>query len=58
MSDEAIEELVREKFNIQGGGSTHVFSTGIVYDISQTSVIPGKWNLSSRMLRPQPYTIH
>ena len=42
LSDEAIDELVREKFNIQGGGSTHVFSTGTVYDISQTSVIPGK----------------
>ena len=42
LSDEAIDELVREKFNITGGGSAHVFSTGTVYDISQTSVIPGK----------------
>ena len=42
LSDEAIEELVREKFNISGGGFTKVFSTGKVYDISQTSVIPGK----------------
>ena len=42
LSDEAIDELVREKFNLQGGGSAHVFSTGTVYDISQTSVIPGK----------------
>lgn len=42
LSDEAIDELVKEKFNLQGGGSAHVFSTGTVYDISQTSVIPGK----------------
>ena len=42
LSDEAIEELVREKFNTSGGGFTHVFSTGNVYDISQTTVIPGK----------------
>ncbi|MCL4340870.1 MAG: hypothetical protein M1431_02060 [Candidatus Thermoplasmatota archaeon] len=42
LSDEAIEELVREKFNLSGGGFTRVFSTGKVYDISQTSLIPGK----------------
>ena len=42
LSDEAIEELVREKFNLSGGGFTKVFSTGKVYDISQTSLIPGK----------------
>ena len=42
LSDEAIEELVREKFNLSGGGFTKVFSTGKVYDISQTAPIPGK----------------
>ncbi len=42
LSDEAIEELVREKFNLSGGGFTRVFSTGKVYDISQTTPIPGK----------------
>ena len=42
LSDEAIEELVREKFNLSGGGFTKVFSTGKVYDISQTTPIPGK----------------
>ena len=42
LSDEAIDELVREKFNLQGGGSAHIFSIGSVYDISQTSVIAGK----------------
>ncbi len=42
LSDEAIEELVREKFNLTGGGFTKVFSTGKVYDISQTTPIPGK----------------
>ncbi len=39
--DEAIDE-VREKFNLQGGGTAHVFSVGTVNDISQTSVIPGQ----------------
>ena len=42
LSDDAIEELVREKFNLSGGGFTRVFSTGKVYDISQTTAIPGK----------------
>ena len=42
LSDEAIEELAREKFNLSGGGFTRVFSTGKVYDISQTTPIPGK----------------
>ncbi|MEM3676294.1 MAG: hypothetical protein QXV22_04470 [Thermoplasmataceae archaeon] len=42
LSYQAIDELVREKFNLQGGGQTHVFSVGTVYDISQTTVIPGK----------------
>ena len=42
LSDEAIEELVRDKFNLSGGGFTHVFGTGKVYDISQTTPIPGK----------------
>ena len=42
LSDEAIEELVRDKFNLSGGGFTKVFSTGKVYDISQTTPIPGK----------------
>ena len=42
LSDEAIEELVREKFNLSNGGFTKVFSTGKVYDISQTTPIPGK----------------
>ena len=42
LSDEAIEELVREKFNLSGGGFTKVFGTGKVYDISQTTPIPGK----------------
>lgn len=42
LSDEAIEELVREKFNLSGGGFTKVFSTGKVYDTSQTTPIPGK----------------
>ena len=42
LSDEAIEELVREKFNLSSGGFTKVFSTGKVYDISQTTPIPGK----------------
>ena len=42
LSDEAIEELVRDKFNLSGGGFTRVFSTGKVYDISQTTPIPGK----------------
>ena len=40
--DEAIDEIVREKFNLQGGGTAHVFSVGTVNDISQTSVIPGQ----------------
>jgi len=42
LSDEAIKELVREKFNLTGSGFTKVFSTGKVYDISQTTPIPGK----------------
>ena len=42
LSDEAIDELLREKFNAEGGGLTHIFSVGSVYDISQTTVIPGK----------------
>ena len=42
LDDEAIDQLVREKFNLERTGVTHVFSTGTVYDISQTSPIPGK----------------
>ena len=42
LDDEAIEELVREKFNLSSGGNAHVFGTGKVYDISQTESIPGK----------------
>lgn len=32
VSDEAIEELVREKFSLSGGVFTYLFSTGKVYD--------------------------
>jgi hypothetical protein len=42
LSDEAIDNLVRDKFNIQGGGSALAFSVGKVYDISSTKGIPGK----------------
>ena len=42
LDDEAIEELVGEKFNRSSGGNAHVFGTGKVYDISQTESIPGK----------------
>jgi hypothetical protein len=42
LDDDAIEQLVREKFNLERTGTTHVFSTGTVYDISQTQSIPGK----------------
>jgi len=42
LDDEAIDQLVREKFNLERTGVTHVFSTGTVYDISQTTPIPGK----------------
>ncbi|PYB68301.1 hypothetical protein DMB44_04450 [Thermoplasma sp. Kam2015] len=34
LSDEAIDQLVMEKFNLQGGGTAFVFSFGKVYDIS------------------------
>jgi hypothetical protein len=37
-----IQFLIKEKFNLSGDGFTKVFSTGRVYDTSQTSVIPGK----------------
>ena len=33
LDDEAIDQLVREKFNLERTGVTHVFSTGTVYDI-------------------------
>ncbi len=42
LDDEAIDQLVREKFNLERTGTTHVFGTGTVYDISQTQPIPGK----------------
>ncbi|EQB70768.1 MAG: hypothetical protein AMDU1_APLC00047G0009 [Thermoplasmatales archaeon A-plasma] len=42
LDDETIDQLVKEKFNLGRTGSTYVFGTGTVYDISQTQVIPGK----------------
>jgi hypothetical protein len=44
LDDETIDQLVREKFNIGKGntGQTYVFGVGTVYDISQTSPVPGK----------------
>ncbi|MHB1708762.1 MAG: hypothetical protein ACYCT2_04720 [Thermoplasmataceae archaeon] len=42
LDDEAIDQLVKEKFKLERTGVTHVFSTGTVYDISQTTPIPGK----------------
>ncbi len=42
LSDDAIDLLVNEKFDMKGGNTAFVFSTGKVYDISQTSTIPGK----------------
>ena len=42
LSDEAIDELVREKFSTRGGSPAFVFGIGKVYDISQTAAIPGK----------------
>ena len=42
LDDEAIDQLVREKFNMERTGTAYVFGTGKVYDISQTQGIPGK----------------
>ena len=42
LDDEAIEQLVTEKFNLERTGTAYVFGTGKVYDISQTQGIPGK----------------
>ena len=42
LDDAEIDQLISEKFNMNGTGSTHVFGTGSVYDISQTVPIPGK----------------
>jgi len=42
LEDEAIDQLVRENFNLERTGTTHAFSTGTVYDISQTFPIAGK----------------
>ena len=42
LDDEAIEQLVTEKFNLGRTGVAYVFGTGKVYDISQTQGIPGK----------------
>ena len=41
LDDEAIEQLVTEKFNLERTGTAYVFGTGKVYDISQTQGIPG-----------------
>ena len=42
LDDEAIEKLVEEKFNLQGGQTAFAFGVGHVFDISQTTPIPGK----------------
>ena len=42
LDDEAIEQLISEKFNTGRTGTAYVFGTGKVYDISQTQGIPGK----------------
>ena len=42
LDDEAIDKLIEEKFHVGTTGITHTFGTGSVYDISQTSGIPGK----------------
>ncbi len=42
LDDETIDKLVQEKFNLGQTGYTHAFGTGSVYDISETSPIPGK----------------
>ena len=42
LDDEAIEQLISEKFNTGSTGTAYVFGTGKVYDISQTQGIPGK----------------
>ena len=42
LDDEAIDQLVREKFNMERTGTAYAFGTGKVYDISQTQGIPGK----------------
>lgn len=41
LSDEAIEQLVKEKFNLEGDIAYH-FGVGSVYDIRNTEPIPGK----------------
>lgn len=41
LSDEAIEELIKERFNLEGNYANH-FGVGNVYDISDTQPIPGK----------------
>ena len=42
LSDEAIEQLVKEKFNLEGGDTAYHFGVGNVYDIRDTEPIPGK----------------
>ena len=42
LDDEAIEQLISEKFSTGRTGTAYVFGTGKVYDISQTQGIPGK----------------
>ena len=42
LDDEAIEQLISEKFNTGRTGTAYVFGTGKVYDISQTQGITGK----------------
>ena len=42
LDDEAIDQLVREKFNLGRTGTAYVFGTGKVYDIFKTQGIPGK----------------
>ena len=41
LSDEAIEQLIKEKFNLDGDFAYH-FGVGTVYDIKDTEPIPGK----------------
>jgi hypothetical protein len=41
LSDEAIAQLVKEKFNLEGDTAYH-FGVGSVYDIRDTEPIPGK----------------
>ncbi len=41
LSDEAIEQIIKEKFNF-GGDTAYHFGVGTVYDIRDTEPIPGK----------------